>query len=93
MGAGVLASSLCMDKVVFKEVLAAADVPQVAYAASASTAGATEPAAVRAELAVLGTPVFVKPARLGSSVGIAKAWGEADLDAAIDGRVRARQRS
>jgi D-alanine-D-alanine ligase len=34
---------------------------------------------------VLGTPVFVKPARLGSSVGIAKAWGEADLDAALDG--------
>ena len=33
VGAGVLASSLCMDKIVFKEVLAAAGVPQVAYAA------------------------------------------------------------
>ena len=33
VGAGVLASSLCMDKVVFKEVLAAAGVPQVGYAA------------------------------------------------------------
>ena len=40
---------------------------------------------MRNELAVLGTPVFVKPARLGSSVGIAKAWGEADLDAALGG--------
>jgi D-alanine-D-alanine ligase len=85
VGAGVLASSLCMDKVVFKEVLAAADVPQVAYAAVREHRWRTEPAAVRNELAVLGTPVFVKPARLGSSVGIAKAWGEADLDAAIEG--------
>jgi D-alanine-D-alanine ligase len=85
VGAGVLASSLCMDKVVFKEVLAAADVPQVAYAAVREHRWRTEPAAVRNELAVLGAPVFVKPARLGSSVGIAKAWGEADLDAAIEG--------
>jgi D-alanine-D-alanine ligase len=85
VGAGVLASSLCMDKVVFKEVLAAADVPQVAYAAIREHSWREDPAAVRAELAVLGTPVFVKPARLGSSVGIAKAWGEADLDAAIEG--------
>jgi D-alanine-D-alanine ligase len=85
VGAGVLASSLCMDKVVFKEVLAAADVPQVASLAVREHRWRTEPAAVRNELAVLGTPVFVKPARLGSSVGIAKAWGEADLGAALDG--------
>jgi D-alanine-D-alanine ligase len=85
VGAGVLASSLCMDKVVFKEVLAASDVPQVASLAVREPRWRAEPAAVRNELAVLGTPVFVKPARLGSSVGIAKAWGEADLDAALDG--------
>jgi D-alanine-D-alanine ligase len=85
VGAGVLASSLCMDKVVFKEVLAAADVPQVASLAVREHRWRNEPAAVRNELAVLGTPVFIKPARLGSSVGIAKAWGEADLDAALDG--------
>jgi D-alanine-D-alanine ligase len=85
VGAGVLASSLCMDKVVFKEVLAAADVPQVASLAVREHRWRAEPATVRNELAVLGTPVFVKPARLGSSVGIAKAWGEADLDAALDG--------
>jgi D-alanine-D-alanine ligase len=85
VGAGVLASSLCMDKVVFKEVLAAAAVPQVASLAVREHRWRGEPAAVRNELAVLGTPVFIKPARLGSSVGIAKAWGEADLDAALDG--------
>jgi D-alanine-D-alanine ligase len=43
-----------------------------------------EPDAVRRELAVLGTPVFVKPARLGSSVGIAKVWSESELDSALD---------
>jgi D-alanine-D-alanine ligase len=43
-----------------------------------------EPDAVRHELTVLGTPVFVKPARLGSSVGIGKVWSEAEMGAALD---------
>jgi D-alanine-D-alanine ligase len=84
VGAGVLASSLCMDKIVFKEVLAAADVPQVAYAAVRLARWQAEPQAVQRELAALGTPVFVKPARLGSSVGIAKVWSEAELGPALD---------
>ena len=61
--------------------------------ACASRAGAPSPDAVRRELAVLGTPVFVKPARLGSSVGIAKVSSEAELGPALDARVRARRRS
>jgi D-alanine-D-alanine ligase len=84
VGAGVLASALCMDKIVFKEVLAAADVPQVPYAGVRLARWQAEPEAVARELAVLGTPVFVKPARLGSSVGIAKVWSEAELGAALD---------
>jgi D-alanine-D-alanine ligase len=84
VGAGVLASSLCMDKVVFKEVLAAADVPQVPYAGVHLSRWRAEPDAVQRELAVLGTPVFVKPARLGSSVGIAKVASEAELGPALD---------
>jgi D-alanine-D-alanine ligase len=40
---------------------------------------------VRAELAELGLPLFVKPARLGSSVGIAKVRDARELDAALDG--------
>ena len=84
VGAGVLASSLCMDKVVFKEVLAAADVPQVPYAGVREPRWRAEPEAVLRELAVLGTPVFVKPARLGSSVGIAKVSSEAELGPALD---------
>jgi D-alanine-D-alanine ligase len=85
VGAGVLASSLCMDKVVFKEVLAAAAVPQVASAAVREARWRADPSAVLRELAVLGTPVFVKPARLGSSVGIAKVWSEAGMGEALEG--------
>ena len=84
VGAGVLASSLCMDKIVFKEVLAAAGVPQVAYAAVREAGWREDPAAVRGQLAALGLPVFVKPARLGSSVGISKVSEAGELEAALD---------
>ena len=84
VGAGVLASALCMDKVVFKEVMAAAGVPQVAYAGVHRGRWRAEPRAVRDELAVLGAPVWVKPARLGSSVGIAPAATAAALGPALD---------
>jgi D-alanine-D-alanine ligase len=84
VGAGVLASSLCMDKVVFKEVLAAAGVPQVGYVAVREPRWQSEPTAVRAELAELGVPVFVKPARLGSSVGIVKVTEADEIDGALE---------
>lgn len=70
VGAGVLASALCMDKVVFKEVMAAAGIPQVRYAAVRQGRWSSDRDGVLDELSQLGTPVFVKPARLGSSVGI-----------------------
>jgi D-alanine-D-alanine ligase len=85
VGAGVLASALSMDKIVFKDVLAAAGVPQVGYAAVREAAWRADPDAIRAGLAPLGLPVFVKPARLGSSVGIAKVHDAGELDAALDG--------
>jgi D-alanine-D-alanine ligase len=84
VGAGVLASSLCMDKVVFKEVLAAAAVPQVESLPVRRARWLAEPEAVSRDLAVLGTPVFVKPARLGSSVGISKVWAESGMGPALD---------
>jgi D-alanine-D-alanine ligase len=84
VGAGVLASSLCMDKIVFKEVLAAAGVPQVGYCAVREERWRGEPEAVRDQLAALGLPLFVKPARLGSSVGISKVAEAGELDAALD---------
>jgi D-alanine-D-alanine ligase len=85
VGAGVLASSLCMDKIVFKDVLAAAGVPQVAYLGVREARWRREPDVVRSELQRLGLPLFVKPARLGSSVGIAKVREEVQLGEALDG--------
>ena len=76
VGAGVLASALCLDKVLFKDLMGAAGVPQVAYAAMRQ--GDDE-----STLARLGLPVFVKPARLGSSVGISKVSLAADLPRAL----------
>ena len=84
VGAGVLASSLCMDKVVFKEVLAAAGVPQVGYAAVRQPEWQTDPYGVRERLDALGLPLFVKPARLGSSVGIVKVTEADEIDGALE---------
>ncbi len=79
VGAGVLASSLCMDKVVFKDVMAAAGIPQVEYAAVREAEWQDDGGRVLDGLARLGSPVFVKPARLGSSVGISRV-GEGGME-------------
>jgi D-alanine-D-alanine ligase len=72
VGAGVLASALSMDKVMFKELMRAGGVPQVDYRAVRADEFAADREPVLGSLAALGLPVFVKPARLGSSVGIAR---------------------
>ncbi len=77
-GAGVLASAVCMDKVLFKDVMAAAGLPQVDYVAMREGDPLDR-------VARLGLPVFVKPARLGSSVGIAKVSSPDELPAALAG--------
>jgi D-alanine-D-alanine ligase len=77
VGAGVLASSLCMDKVVFKDLLSATGVPQVDYVALRP---GDDPAAVER----LGLPVFVKPARAGSSIGIVKVADWSELEGALE---------
>ncbi|MDQ3722942.1 MAG: D-alanine--D-alanine ligase [Actinomycetota bacterium] len=84
VGSGVLASAVCLDKVVAKELMARAGIEQVAYAGIRAARWAEHRDAVRAELGELGLPVFVKPARLGSSVGIAKVVSAQELGAAID---------
>jgi D-alanine-D-alanine ligase len=73
VGAGMLSSALSMDKALFKEIMAAHGVPQGDYAVA--RAGEERPA--------FGPPAFVKPARLGSSVGISKAVSEVELDHAL----------
>ncbi len=88
VGAGVLASSLCMDKIAFKNLMAHSGVPQVAYLAVTEQRYASEREAVLASVAELGQPVFVKPARLGSSVGIARVAEPRELPAALDDALR-----
>jgi D-alanine-D-alanine ligase len=72
VGAGVAAAALCMDKVLSKELLSAAGVPQVDYVGVRLEQWRSAPARVLERVAGLGLPVFVKPAHEGSSVGIAK---------------------
>jgi D-alanine-D-alanine ligase len=89
VGAGVAASAVCMDKVLFKELMSATDgvVPQVDFVGVREERFRRAREEVLAEIAELGLPAFVKPAHLGSSVGIvrvaeAERIGEA-LDAAF----------
>jgi len=78
VGAGVLASAACMDKIVFKDLMAVARIPQVAYAL------VEEDRRDEADLAPVGFPCWVKPARLGSSVGIVRVAEPSELEAALE---------
>ena len=87
VGAGVAASALCMDKVLFKRVLSATagpGVPQVEYVGVREQRWRAAPARVLGEVAELGLPVFVKPAHLGSSVGIVKVTEPARMTDALE---------
>lgn len=84
VGAAVAASAVCMDKVLFKSLMASAGVPQVPYAAVHDERWRREPQQVLGELRALGLPVFVKPAHLGSSVGIVKVSQSDGLGRALD---------
>jgi D-alanine-D-alanine ligase len=83
VGAGVEASATCMDKVLFKELMALRGRPQVDFAGVRLARYECEPEAVADELGRLGLPVFVKPAHLGSSVGIAKVARRDELHDAL----------
>jgi D-alanine-D-alanine ligase len=77
VGAGVLGSALCMDKLKAKDVLAAHDIPQVPWVGVRDTE--LDEAVARTKTAGLTFPMFVKPANLGSSVGVTRATGDASL--------------
>jgi D-alanine-D-alanine ligase len=83
VGAGVTASALCMDKVIFKELMAPAGLPQVAYVAAREDRWRARRDDVLEQVRGLGLPVFVKPARLGSSVGIVKVGDDGALPDAL----------
>jgi D-alanine-D-alanine ligase len=75
VGSGVTASALCMDKDLFKAVLRDRGIPVAASITLRSGDAVENP---------FGYPVFVKPARLGSSVGISKARTVEELEAAVE---------
>lgn len=94
VGAGVLASAVGMDKDIAKRLAAAVGIPIVPYLAlksdrwereRASDGGAGIAAWVDANL---GYPAFIKPANMGSSVGVHKARTAADVAAALDDAFR-----
>ena len=74
VGAGVAASALCMDKDLFKKVLRDSGIPVARHVALRAGDAIGNP---------FGYPCFVKPARLGSSVGISKVHDEGELEPAV----------
>jgi D-alanine-D-alanine ligase len=74
VGAGVAASALCMDKDLFKKVLRDSGIAVARHVALREGDPVENP---------FGFPCFVKPARLGSSVGISKAHDEGELEQAV----------
>ncbi len=77
VGCGVLGSAAGMDKEATKRIAGQAGLPQVPWAVARS------PREAAAAARRLGYPVFVKPARMGSSVGVVKVKGPAGLPAAV----------
>lgn len=84
VGSGVLASALGMDKIASRAAFAAHGLPQVAYQAVMRRTWEAQPGAVTASLEdALRYPMFVKPANLGSSIGVSKARERTELQAAL----------
>jgi D-alanine-D-alanine ligase len=88
VGSGVLGSAVGMDKIAMKQVFAQAGLPQVKYVAVTRSQVWSNPC-IYSKLcdqieATLGYPCFVKPANLGSSVGISKVRNRTELETALD---------
>jgi D-alanine-D-alanine ligase len=84
VGAGVLSSAVCLDKAAFKRLMAQAGMPQVRYVVISESEWSADGDFALERARALGSPSFVKPARLGSSVGISKAARAEDLSGAIE---------
>jgi D-alanine-D-alanine ligase len=83
VGAGVLGSALGMDKDVQKRLLQAAGLPVVPFLAVTRNAWAADRQRITRHVTMFGLPLFVKPANLGSSVGISKVKTADALPAAV----------
>jgi D-alanine-D-alanine ligase len=89
VGSGVLGSAIQMDKEVSKRLLAAAGLPVLPFVCVRKAELARDPRGCAERVfAALQLPVFVKPANLGSSVGIHKVKRAADLLPALEDAVR-----
>ena len=89
VGSGVLGSAAGMDKPTMKKIFAHHNLPQVAWAALTRKQWEKDRKGLTEEIeASLGYPSFVKPANLGSSVGIRKAENAQELGDAIDEAAR-----
>jgi len=89
VGAGVLGSALAMDKAMAKTIFAQHGLPQVAWRLVTRKEWQREPEDVEAWVAkCLGFPCFVKPANMGSSVGVIKAHNASELPGAIEEAAR-----
>jgi D-alanine-D-alanine ligase len=85
VGAGVLGSAAGMDKDVMKTLFRAAGLPLVKHVTVLRSEWESSPKSVRKRIeSTLKYPMFVKPANLGSSVGISKAHDKSELGAAMD---------
>jgi D-alanine-D-alanine ligase len=89
VGAGVLGSAAGMDKDVMKRLFRVAGLPIVKHVTVLRSAWRQQPKKVRKQIeSALKYPVFVKPANLGSSVGISKVHDASELAAAMDEAAR-----
>jgi D-alanine-D-alanine ligase len=77
VGSDVLASAVCMDKLTLKRLFAQRGLPQVEFVAAGERGW-------RERCEAIGPPLWVKPSRLGSSVGISRVDALAELDAAVE---------
>jgi D-alanine-D-alanine ligase len=84
VGSGVLASAVGMDKHYMKVVLQAQGLPVLPYTVVTPRQWERDPAACREAVEALGFPIFVKPCRGGSSIGISKVHDVSGLDAAVE---------
>jgi len=82
VGSGVLGSALAMDKVMAKQITDKAGIPQARWRAwrSHQVTGTT----VDDAIAELGLPLFVKPANMGSSIGVSKAHDRVEAQEALE---------
>jgi len=83
-GGGVLDSALCMDKHFMKVALQAAGIPVAPWMTIRQRDWRADTELVRSTAAAFGLPLFVKPARAGSSVGVSKVSELDELDAALE---------